>query len=54
MEKDTKILSNVVSINDTQIKNHLDGLVRSSVEDTLNALLDMDASCTLRKEDLII
>ena len=51
MEKDTKTLSNVVSINDTQIKNHLDGLVRSSVEDTLNALLDSeaDAMCNAQR-----
>ena len=43
MSDDTKTLNRVVSIDDKRIKNHLDGLVRDSVEDTLNALLDAEA-----------
>jgi hypothetical protein len=33
-------LNNVITIDDERIKNHLDRVVRSSVEGTLNALLD--------------
>jgi putative transposase len=36
-------LDNVITIDDERIKNHLDGVVRGSVEDTLNALLDAEA-----------
>jgi putative transposase len=36
-------LNNVVTIDDVRIKNHLDRVVRGSVEDTLNALLDAEA-----------
>ena len=36
-------LYNVITIDDERIKNHLDRVVRSSVEETLNALLDADA-----------
>ena len=43
MNDDTKVLDKVVSIDDKRIKNHLDGLVRNSVEETLNSLLDAEA-----------
>ena len=36
-------LGNVITIDDERIKNHLDRVVRGSVEDTLNALLDAEA-----------
>jgi putative transposase len=36
-------LNNVVTIDDARIKSHLDRVVRGSVEDTLNALLDAEA-----------
>jgi hypothetical protein len=36
-------LGNVVTIDDERIKNHLDRVVRGSVEETLNALLDAEA-----------
>ena len=36
-------LSNVITIDDERIKNHLDRVVRGSVEETLNALLDAEA-----------
>ena len=39
-------LSNVIKIDDERIKGHLDRVVRGTVEDTLNALLDAEAvSC---------
>ncbi len=44
MEKDsTKSLSNVIRIDDDRIQDHLGKMVRGSVEDTLNALLDAEA-----------
>ena len=36
-------LSNVITIDDDRIKSHLDRVVRGSVEETLNALLDAEA-----------
>jgi len=33
-------LNNVITIDDERIKSHLDRVVRGSVEETLNALLD--------------
>jgi putative transposase len=36
-------LGNVITIDDERIKNHLDRVVRGSVEETLNALLDAKA-----------
>lgn len=38
-----KQLGNVISINEGQVKAHLDGMVLSAVEETLNALLDAEA-----------
>ncbi len=51
MDQDTKELNKVVSIDDSRIKNHLDGLVRSSVEETLNSMLDAeaDAMCNAQR-----
>lgn len=44
MEKDsTKPLSNVIRIDDERIQEHLGKIVRGSVEETLNALLDAEA-----------
>lgn len=41
MEEDsTKALSNVIRIDDERIQEHLGKIVRGSVEETLNALLD--------------
>ncbi len=42
-EEGEKTLGNVISINEGQVKAHLDGMVLSAVEETLNALLDADA-----------
>lgn len=39
----TKKLSNVIEINDSQIQDHLGELVRGTVEETLNAMLDAEA-----------
>jgi transposase-like protein len=36
-------LNNVITIDDERIKNHVDRVVRGSVEETLNALLDAEA-----------
>jgi putative transposase len=36
-------LSNVITINDEQIRGHLDRVVRGTVEETLNALSDAEA-----------
>lgn len=42
-ETTPSLLNNVITIDDERIKNHLDRVVRSSVEETLNALLDAEA-----------
>ena len=36
-------LNNVITIDDERIKSHLDRVVRATVEETLNALLDAEA-----------
>jgi hypothetical protein len=42
-------LGNVISIDDERIKSHLDRVVRGTVEETLNALLDAEATgCAMR------
>mgnify|MGYP000532485343 CR=1 FL=1 len=43
MKKDTPTLGKVIEIDEARIKDHLGELVRGSVEDTLNALLDAEA-----------
>jgi transposase-like protein len=43
MKKDTPKLGNVIEIDEARIKDHLGELVRGSVEETLNALLDAEA-----------
>ena len=44
MSDDTpSLLNNVITIDDKRIKSHLDRVVRSTVEETLNALLDAEA-----------
>ena len=42
-ETTRSLLNNVITIDDERIKNHLDRVVRGSVEETLNALLDAEA-----------
>jgi putative transposase len=44
-------LGNVITIDDERIKNHLDRVVRGTVEETLNALLDAEADrlCNARR-----
>jgi putative transposase len=48
---DTKPLGAVVQIDDGKIRAHLDEVVRATVEETLNALLDAEADhlCGARK-----
>ena len=43
MKKDTPTLGKVIEIDEARIKDYLGELVRGSVEDTLNALLDAEA-----------
>ena len=44
MKKDnTKPLSKVIRIDESEIRVHLDEMVRGTVEETLNALLDAEA-----------
>ncbi len=38
-----KNLTNVIKINEDQFKNHLGEMVRSTVEETLNDMLDVEA-----------
>jgi transposase-like protein len=38
-----KVLSKAIKIDNNEVKKHLDGLVRESVEETLNGLLDAEA-----------
>ena len=51
MEKDsTTALSNVIRIDDERIQDHLGKIVRGSVEETLNALLDAEADRLCKAE----
>ena len=43
-----KNLSNVIKINEAQIQDHLGRLVRSTVEETLNDLLDAEAGSVVQ------
>jgi transposase-like protein len=43
MSKDTKTLGKVVQIDEARIQDHLGELVRGTVEETLNAMLDAEA-----------
>ena len=42
-EHDNRVLGNVIKIDDERIRGHLDRIVRGTVEETLNALLDAEA-----------
>ena len=42
-EREARIAGKIVDINEDEIRGHLDEMVRNSVEDTLNALLDAEA-----------
>ena len=43
MGDNSKKLDNVISINQDEVKSHLGEIVRSTVEETLNGLLDAEA-----------
>lgn len=43
MDKDTRSLNKVVQIDDRRIRDHVGELVRGTVEETLNAMLDAEA-----------
>jgi len=51
MSDDSKKLDNVISINQDEVKSHLGEIVRSTVEETLNGLLDAEADrlCNARR-----
>lgn len=51
MSKDTRTLNKVVRIDDRRIQDHLGELVRGTVEETLNAMLDAeaDALCSAQR-----
>ena len=42
-QENEKTISGAIKIDEKEIRTHLDGLVRQSVEDTLNALLNAEA-----------
>ena len=44
MDDTTKPLSKVIWIDESEIRGHLDELVRGTVEETLNAMLDTEAN----------
>ncbi len=46
MNKDTPKLGKVIDIGEARIRGPLGELVRGSVEETLNALLDANETCT--------
>ena len=52
MSKDSKELSKVVSIDEGRIRDHLGELVRGTVEETLNAMLDAEAYISVRGRTL--
>lgn len=43
-----KAISGAIKVDEKEIRDHLDGLVRQSVEDTLNALLNAEADAICR------
>ena len=42
-QENGKAISGAFKVDEKEIRDHLDGLVRQSVEDTLNALLNAEA-----------
>ena len=48
MEDSTKPLSKVIRIDESEIRGHLDEMVRGTVEETLNALLDAEANSKMQ------
>jgi transposase-like protein len=49
-EATTKPLDNVIQIDEAQVRGHLDEMVRATVEETLNALLDAEADRLCRAQ----
>ena len=43
-QENEKAISGAIKIDEKEIRTHLDGLVRQSVENTLNALLKAEAA----------
>jgi len=44
MEQSTRNLGKVIKINESAVKDHLGEMVRSTVEETLNQMLDDEAN----------
>ena len=51
MSKETEVKTKLVQVNNEEIKNHVDLIVRDSVQEALNALLDEEAEqiCNAQK-----
>ena len=51
-QKNEKSISGAIKVNEKEVMEHLDGLVRKSVEDTLNTLLneEADAICNAGRD----
>jgi len=47
-------LSNVITFDDERIRGHLDRVVRGTVEETLNALLEAEADRLLRRRSTLV
>ncbi len=50
MSQHTKQLKNVISFDDRRVRNHLDNVVRESVEEALNAMLDAEADAMCKAQ----
>ena len=48
VQETEKTISGAIKVDENEIRDHLDGLVRQSVEDTLNALLNSEADGSVR------
>ena len=48
VQETEKTISGAIKVDEKEIRDHLDGLVRQSVEDTLNALLNAEADGSVR------
>ena len=53
VSKDRVEIKNAIEVNQEQIKSHLGELVRQSVEETLNGLLDAARKLGLSRRDIV-
>ena len=52
VQENEKAISGAIKIDEKEIRTHLDGLVRQSVEDTLNVLLNAEADAICRNQGI--